>query len=71
MGVVYEIDAFSILVLSSKERYSSFLIKVFVFQKTCFKVTALKTFKISTDCHSKTWRSHKRGDYLEIPSIVF
>ena len=46
MAVVYENDAFSILVLSSKERYSSFLIKVFVFQKTCFKVTALKTFKI-------------------------
>ena len=32
---------------------SSFLEKVFVLQKICFKVKVLKTFKISTDYHIK------------------
>ena len=60
MPLLYENDAFSILVLSSKKRYSSFLKKVFVFQKIFFKVKGLKTFKIFTDCHIKTYRSLKR-----------
>ena len=45
--------AFSILVLSTKKRYPSFLKKVFVFQKTCFKIKVLEKFKISSDCHIK------------------
>ena len=45
MTVLYGNDAFSILVLSTKKRYSSFLKKVFVFQKICFKVKVLKMFK--------------------------
>ena len=49
MAVLYENDVFQILVLSTKKRYSSSLKKVFVFQKICFKVKILKTFKISTD----------------------
>ena len=53
MAVLYGNDAFSILVLSTKNRYSSFLKKVFVFQKICFKIKVLKTFKISTDFHIK------------------
>ena len=36
---------FSILVLSTKKRYSSFLKKILVFQKLHFKVKVLKTFK--------------------------
>ena len=35
---VYENDAFSILVLLTKERYSSFFKKGFRFHKICFKV---------------------------------
>ena len=34
---------------STKKRYSNFLKKVFVFQKTCFKFKVLKTFKISSE----------------------
>ena len=46
MAVWYGNDAFSILVLSTKKRYFSFLKKVFVFHKIYFKVKLLKTFKI-------------------------
>ena len=49
--VLYGNVAFSILVFSAKKEYSSFLKKVFVFQKICFKVKVFKTFKISSDCH--------------------
>ena len=66
MGVFYENDEFSISVLSTKKRYSSFLIKVFVFRTICFKVKVLKTFKISSNCHIKTCRSLKRRAILEI-----
>ena len=45
MVVLYGDDAFSILALSTKKSYSSFLTKVFVFQKICFKVKLLKTFQ--------------------------
>ena len=64
-------NAFSILVLSTKKQHSSFLKKVFVYQKTCFKVEALKTHKISSDSHIKTWRSLKRRAILKIPSTFF
>ena len=52
MAVLYGNDSVSILVLSNKKRHSSYLKKIFTFQKICFKV--LKLFKISTDCHMKT-----------------
>ena len=38
---------FSILVASTKKRYSSFLKNVFAFQKICFKVKVLKMFELS------------------------
>ena len=59
------------LVLSTKNWCSSFLKKVFVFQKICFKAKVLKTFKIFTDCHIKTCLSVKRRTILKIPSTVF
>ena len=59
MAVLHGNDAFSILIPSSKKRYSSFLKKVFVFKKVYFKVKVMKMFKISTDCHTKTYRSVK------------
>ena len=34
--------------------------KVLVFQKTSLKLNVMKTFKISSDCHVKTYRSLKR-----------
>ena len=49
-------DVFSILMVSTKHRYFSFLKKVFVFQKIWIKVNVLKTFKTFTDCHIKTCR---------------
>ena len=64
-------DVFSILVVSTKKRYSSCLKKVFVFLKICFKVEVLKTFETLTDCHIKTCRSLKRRTILKIPSTVF
>ena len=57
---------FSILVVSTKKRYSSFLKKAFVFQKICFKVKVLKTFETFTDCHIKACLSLKRkASFLE------
>ena len=61
MAVLYGNDALSMLVLSTKKWYSSFLKRVFVFQKICLKVKLLKTFKISTDCHIKRYRSLNGG----------
>ena len=40
-AVLFGNAVFSIIVLSNKKRYSSFLKKVFVFQKVCFKVNPL------------------------------
>ena len=68
VAVLYENDAFSVLVPSTKKRYSSFLKKVFIFQTICFKV--LKTFKISSYCLIKTCSSLKRRAILKIPSTV-
>ena len=50
-----------------KSNINDFLKKVLVSQKICFKVKVLKTFKISTDCHIKVGRSHKRRAILKIP----
>ena len=49
----YGNDALSVLVLSTKKQCSSFLKKVFVIQKICYKVKVLKTIKISNECHIK------------------
>ena len=68
---LYGNDAFLILVLSTKKRYSSFLKKCLVFQKTCFKGKILKTLKFSTDRHIKIGRSINWRAILKIPSIVF
>ena len=71
MAVLYGSDALSILVLSTKKWYSSFLLKVFVFQKIRFKAKVLKTFKLFTDCHIKTCPSLKRKAILKVPGTVF
>ena len=70
-AVLHRNIALSILVLSTKKLYSSFLKKVFLFQKICFKVKVLKSFKISSGCHIKTCRSLKRRAILKISITVF
>ena len=70
-AVLNENDVFSILVVWTKKWYSSFLKKLFVFQKIWIKVNVLKTFKSFTDCHIKTCRSFKRRAVLNIPSTLF
>ena len=62
----YGTVAFWIFVLSTKKRYSNFVKKVF--QKICFKIKALKTFEISSDCHIKTHRTLKRRAILKTAS---
>ena len=69
--MLYGNDAFSILVLSTKKRYSSILKKVFISQKICFKVKILKTLKTFSDCHVKVCRPLKLRAIMKIPSIVF
>ena len=71
MTVFYGNDAFFILVLSTKKCFSSFLKKVFVFQKIYFRVKVLKTFKIPIDCHIKTCLSLKMRAIRKISSTVF
>ena len=68
MAVLYGNDALSILVLSTKKRYSIFREK---FSLIFFKVKVLKTVKTFTDCHIKTCGSLKRRVNLKIPSTVF
>ena len=70
-AVLKENDVFSILVVSTKKLYSSFLKKVFVFQKICCIVKVLKTFETFSDCHIKTCQSLKRRVILKITSTVF
>ena len=41
------------------------------FNKTCFKVKVLKTFKIFNDCHINTCRSSKWRAFFKIPSTAF
>ena len=69
MAVLYGNGAFLILLLSTKKRYSSFLKRIYVFQKICFKFKVLKTFKTSNDCHIKTCRYRKRRGYFEEPML--
>ena len=78
--VLHRNNALSIVVLSTKQRYSSFSKKRFT--KTCFKVKALKMFKICSDCHMKICRCLKPSRHtaslrplgraiLKIPSSTF
>ena len=69
--ILFVLTLVSDRVVSTKKRYSSFLRKVFVFQKICFKAKVLKKFETFTDCHIKTCRSLKRRAILKIPSTVF
>ena len=59
MAVLYGNDVFSIFVLSTKKRYSSFL-------KNVFNIKVLKTFQFSTDCHIHMPISQTEG-YFENP----
>ena len=70
-AILFENVALSILIYLTKKQYSSFLIKVFFFQKIYFKVKLLKTFKISCGCHIKTCRSHNWRAVSKIPSTIF
>ena len=63
--------ALSILVITTKRRYSSFLKKVFVFQNICLKIKVLKAFKIFSNCSKKTCWSLKRRAILKISSTLF
>ena len=73
--VLYGNIAFSILLLSPRKQYSSFLIKLFLFQKTCFNFKAFKTLKISSCCRIKTYRFLRGlfpiiyGRFLEAPVL--
>ena len=71
MTDLYVNDSFSMIVLSTKKLYFSFLKKFFIIQKICFKVKVLKTLKVSTDYHIKACRSLKGRAILKIPSTVF
>ena len=65
-AALYGRNEFSILALSTKIRYPSYLKKVFIFKKVCFKVTISKRFKISSDCCiKKLCRSLKRRAILK------
>ena len=52
-AVLHRNVALAILVLSAKNRYSSFLKRARVFQEICFKVKVLKALKFSSDYHMK------------------
>ena len=69
--ILYGNVTLSIVILSTTIWSASFLKKVFIFQKTCFKVKKLKMFKIFSDGHIKTCQSLKRRSILEITSTVF
>ena len=53
--VLYGNVSLSFVELWTKKWSSSFLRKVLVFQKSCFKVKVLKRFKILNDSHVKTY----------------
>ena len=67
-GVLYENMTFSIIVLSIKRQCS--VILFFIFQKTLFKVKALKTFRIFSDCHMKICQSLKQRTVLKVHIYV-
>ena len=49
MAVLYGDVAFSILVLSTEKKYSSFCKRIDIFQKICFKVKVPNTFESSSE----------------------
>ena len=51
--------------------FSSFSKESFVFQKICFKVKVMKTFKISGNCYKRIFWYLKWRAALEIPSPIF
>ena len=65
--VLYRSVAYSILLLSIKMKYPSFLKKFSLLEKSCFKAKALKKFKISSDCHLKPSRFLKKVAILKSP----
>ena len=71
MAVLNGNDALSILVLSTKNRYSSFLKQSFRFPENLVNVKVLKTLKIFNDCHIKIYRSLKRRAILKIHGSGF
>ena len=71
MTVLYGNDAFSILVLSTKKRYSSFLARVFVSKKIYFKVKVLKTFKCFIELPHKNMPISQMEGYFENPYYHF
>ena len=68
-GVLYENMTFLIIVLSTKRLLLYFFL-FFIFQKTTFKVKALKTFRILSDCHMKICQSLKQRAVLKVHSYV-
>ena len=70
-AVLYGNITFLILVLSTEKRWSTFLKRVYDFQKICFKVEVLKTFKTASDCHVKRYWFRKRRAILKIHCPVF
>ena len=70
-AVLYGNTAFLIVVLSTKNGYSSFFKKFFISKKTCFKVKGLKSFKTSRDSHINIWQSPGRRAILKTPGVFF
>ena len=71
LTVLYESDAFSILVLSTKKKILQFFEKGFRYPENLLQSQMLKTYKISNDCHTNTCQSLKRRAILKIPSSIF
>ena len=65
MTDLYGNDVFSIRVLSTEKPHSSFLKKGFVFQKFCFKVKVLKTFKITYAVYVGFKMKHLRNSVFQ------
>ena len=70
-AVWYRNVAFSIIVLSSKKRHSSFLKKDLFFQKTCLKAKVIRTLKIPSDYRVKICRSLERKAILKVSLVPF
>ena len=65
--VLYGKVALSIIVRSTKNRYSNFLKKVLNFQKVSLKLRVLKTLKNSSDSHIKNMPIPQTEGYLQNP----
>ena len=69
-AVLYENMTFSIIILSSKRRYTVFFL-FFLFEKTSFKVKVLKIFRVLSDCHMKICQSLKQYAVLKVHIYLF